>query len=57
MQQEHNHTGEFNYNYIVDSIYAGNNQCCVVGLSTMLIKNDIRVDISLEEENVYKLIS
>ena len=40
------------YNYITDGIYVGTNQCCAVGLSEVLKKEGIKVDISLEENKI-----
>jgi protein-tyrosine phosphatase len=49
--QHHNHkaSGPLEYNYIVDGIYAGTNQCCTMGLSEVLKKEKISADVSLEE--------
>jgi len=36
-------------NYITDDIYAVGNQCCIAGLSEVLKKEGISVNISLKE--------
>ena len=40
----------FNYNQITEHIYVGNNQCCILELNELLVKEDIYADISLEEK-------
>jgi len=45
----HKKGGLLNYNYIIDGIYVGTNQCCEGGLSEVLKKEGITIDISLEE--------
>jgi len=41
--------GVLDYNYIINGIYIGNNQCCTVGIQEVLQKENITTDISLEE--------
>lgn len=49
----HSHKNvKFNYDYILDGIYIGNNQCCHLGLDLMLQKEGIYADISLEESEI-----
>jgi protein-tyrosine phosphatase len=40
------------YDYIVDGIYIGTNQCCQVHFDEKLKKEGITADISLEEERI-----
>jgi len=51
MPEAHNHRDGsiLDYNYITDGIYIGTNQCCALGLSEVLKKDGITVDISLED--------
>ena len=43
----------FDYNYIVDGIYIGTNQCCQMHFDEMLLKKEmVTADISLEEEKI-----
>jgi len=35
---EHKSDGQLDYDYIIDGIYIGNNQCCVIGLDKVLKK-------------------
>lgn len=46
---EHKPDEQLDYNYITDGIYIGSNQCCVVGLSEVLKKEGITIDVSLED--------
>jgi protein-tyrosine phosphatase len=48
----HSHNSQFNFNYMFDGIYAGNNQCCVMGLSEFLKNEGVTIDISLEDEKL-----
>ncbi|GIW66501.1 MAG: hypothetical protein KatS3mg095_0399 [Candidatus Parcubacteria bacterium] len=42
----------FEYNYIIDGIYIGTNQCCQTHFEEKLLKEGITADISLEEERI-----
>lgn len=46
---EHIENSEFNYDKITDSIFIGNNQCCITVLSALLKRENIYADLSLEE--------
>jgi len=46
---EHKIGGPLDYNYITDGIFIGNNQCCMIGISEILKKENIVADISLED--------
>ena len=52
MEHKHPKNPELDYNYIIDGIYIGTNQCCVMGLADVLKKEDITADISLEEDRL-----
>lgn len=52
MGHAHPENPELNYDYIVDGIYIGTNQCCVLGLVEVLKKEGITADISLEEDRL-----
>lgn len=55
IDKKHEHKREsqpLNYDYIIDGIYVGTNQCCSSGLSDVLKKEGITVDISLEEDRL-----
>jgi len=52
MDHIHPKTPTLEYNYITDGIYIGTNQCCVMGLAEVLKKENITVDISLEENRL-----
>lgn len=43
---------ELEFNYIVDGIYIGTNQCCQVHFDEKLKKEGIEVDISLEADKI-----
>ncbi|MBI2010240.1 MAG: dual specificity protein phosphatase family protein [Candidatus Chisholmbacteria bacterium] len=43
---------ELEYDYITDGIYIGTNQCCQTHFDEKLRKEEIEVDISLEENRV-----
>lgn len=49
--EEHDHIpgGLLDYNYIIDGIYIGTNQCCRLGIAEVLKKEGVTVDISLED--------
>ncbi|PIR82587.1 hypothetical protein COU20_01325 [Candidatus Kaiserbacteria bacterium CG10_big_fil_rev_8_21_14_0_10_59_10] len=51
MTETHDHRegGTLDYNYIADGMYIGTNQCCALGLSEVLKKEGVTVDISLED--------
>lgn len=51
-QYEISHPKEFNYDFIIDGIYIGSNQCCSVHLSKLLTNEGIDVNISLEEDRL-----
>lgn len=44
----------FEFNKITDFIYLGTNQCCQIHFKEKLLKNGIKVDISLEKEHLDK---
>lgn len=48
----HDQIKELEYNYIVDGIYVGTNQCCQMHFDDKLKKEGISADISLEEERI-----
>lgn len=52
MNHTHPSNPELDYNYIIDGIYIGTNQCCVMGLADVLKKEGITADISLEENRL-----
>lgn len=52
MEHIHLKTPILEYNYIIDGIYIGTNQCCVMGLADVLKKENITADISLEEDRL-----
>jgi len=43
---------KLDFNYIVDGIYIGTNQCCQTHFAEVLKKEGIEADISLEEERI-----
>ena len=51
-KHEHRKEGELNYDYITGGMFLGTNQCCATGLSDVLKKEGITVDISLEEHKL-----
>ena len=42
----------FEYNYIVDGIFIGTNQCCQTHFDEILIKKGVAADISVEKEKI-----
>ena len=52
MDHIHPENPELDYNHIIDGIYIGTNQCCVMGLADVLKKEDISADISLEDNKL-----
>lgn len=48
----HNKINELEYNYIVDGIYIGTNQCCQTHFDAKLKREGISADIFLEEERI-----
>lgn len=48
----HNNIKELEYNYIVDGIYIGTNQCCQTHFDEKLKHEGINADISLEDDRV-----
>ncbi len=48
IMKTHKHS-KLDYNYILDGIYIGTNQCCAMHFSEKLLKKGITADISLEE--------
>lgn len=44
--------GQLDFNYITDGIYIGTNQCCRTHFDEQLKKENIEVDISLEENRI-----
>jgi len=49
MEHIHPKDPKLDYNHIINGIYIGTNQCCTLGLSDVLKKENITADISLEE--------
>ena len=49
---EHPQIKQLDYNYIIDGIYIGTNQCCQTHFDEKLKQDGIGADISLEEERV-----
>lgn len=43
---------KLDFDYIVDGIYIGTNQCCQTHFDESLIKDGVSADISLEEERI-----
>ncbi len=43
---------QIDYNYIIDGIYIGTNQCCETHFAEKLLKEGITADISLEENRI-----
>ena len=43
---------KLDFDYIVDGIYIGTNQCCQTHFDENLVKDGVSADISLEEERV-----
>jgi len=52
---DHKADGPFDYDYIIDGIYIGSNQCCIIGLAEVFKKESIIADISLEEIRIDQL--
>lgn len=52
MDINHAQIKEFEYNYIIDGIYIGTNQCCQTHFDEKLKKEGIMADISLEENRL-----
>lgn len=52
MRHIHPENSVLDYNHIIDSIYIGTNQCCVMGLGDVLKKEGITADVSLEESRL-----
>jgi len=50
--KNHPQIKELEYNYIIDGIYIGTNQCCQAHFDEKLKQEGISTDISLEEEKV-----
>lgn len=48
----HSPTKELEYNYIIDGIYIGTNQCCQTHFNERLKRDGIEADVSLEEERI-----
>lgn len=42
----------FNYDKIINNLYIGTNQCCIVHFKTSLTKKGIQADICLEKEHL-----
>ena len=49
--EEHSQN-KLDFDYIVDGIYIGTNQCCQTHFDENLVKDGVSADISLEEERV-----
>jgi len=43
---------KLDFNYIIDGIYIGTNQCCKTHFAEVLKKKGIEADVSLEEERI-----
>ena len=55
MDKNHHHPNQLEYNYIVDGIYIGTNQCCQSHFDKTLSQNEgIEAEISLEEDRIDK---
>lgn len=52
MKIDHPQIPIFEYNYVVDGIYIGTNQCCQAHFDEKLTKEGVTVDISLEKERI-----
>jgi dual specificity MAP kinase phosphatase len=52
MEHIHPKDPKLEYNHIINGIYIGTNQCCVMGLADVLKKEGITADISLEEDRL-----
>lgn len=52
MNHIHPENPQLDYNYIIDGIFIGTNQCCVMGLADVLKKEHITADISLEDNKL-----
>ncbi len=52
MNHIHPDNPELDYDHIIDGVYIGTNQCCVMGLADVLKKEGITADISLEEDRL-----
>ncbi len=49
LAHEHIDGRPLDYNYIIDGIYIGTNQCCMMGVAEVLKKEEVVADISLED--------
>lgn len=49
---DHSKMPKFEYNYIVDGIYLGTNQCCQTHFKKELVKKGVQTDISVEGERI-----
>ena len=54
MKDQHSQIKKLEYDEIIDGIYIGTNQCCQDHWSEVLKKENIKVDISLEEDKIDK---
>jgi len=52
MNQDHPQSTKLEYNYIIDGIFIGTNQCCQTHFDEKLKKEGITADISLEEDRL-----
>lgn len=52
MKKDHSQIKELEYNYIINGIFIGTNQCCETHFDEQLKREGITADISLEEERV-----
>lgn len=52
MNHVHQNNSELDYDHIIDGIFIGTNQCCIMGLADVLKKEGITADISLEEDRI-----
>lgn len=51
MNNKHS-TDKIDFNYIIDGIYIGTNQCCQIDFDKELVQKGVKADISMEEERV-----
>jgi protein-tyrosine phosphatase len=52
MSKFHPQVKDLEYDYIDDGIYIGNNQCCQLHFDEVLKKEEIELDLSLEEDRI-----
>lgn len=52
MKNNHRKIKKIDYDYIIDGIFIGTNQCCQMDFDKMLLQRKITADISLEKERL-----